>query len=338
MKNFIKSHPNISYVLFTFIISWSFWGSSLVVNYSDDMFLGITLVGGFGPALAAFVLMHIQSDMKLTLGNHRLFWLSSFIAIGVVVVTYFLVQDAGAEGYKNNFWSGLEDPGVPAIFLITICCLFWGLLVSNATNRGLKENYLKSFLFHSNKIKWYAFALLLLPAVYLLSFGVGTLLNLKTTEALFSADTYFFIGFVHTFIFTGGNEEFGWRGFFQKELQKKYSPLLSAFVIAIVWVFWHLPLHINGFYPSEFSFISRFTLGLQLALLFTWLYNKSGYSLLSVVILHAMNNNVSDVFGSSYLPAMAIGIVLVVFFIIDNKMWVRKNYHDHIYQSRVLGS
>ncbi len=336
MKNFIKSHPIISYTLITFTISWFFWGSSIVINFSDDIFLGVILVGGFGPAIAAFIMMHVQSEKKITLGSNRLFWSSSFVAIAVVVVTYFLVQSATDEAWKTSVWFGLKDPGLVAIFLITACCLFWGLLVSNAYNEDLKENFLTSFLFQKKKIKWYAFALLLFPAIYSLSFGAGKLLGLKTTEALFSPDAGFFIGFILTFIFMGGNEEFGWRGFFQKELQKKYSPLLSAFVIAIAWVFWHLPLHYNGFYPSDFSFISRFTLGFQMALLYTWLYNKSGYSLLSVVILHAMYNNVSDIFGSSYVPAMSIGIVLVLIFIIEDKMWVKKNYHDTIYQPSVL--
>lgn len=117
----------------------------------------------------------------------------------------------------------------------------------------------------------------------------------------------------------------------QKELQKKYNPLIASLLIAAAWMLWHLPLHFNGFYPPDVIFFDRITLSLQLAFLFTWFYNRSGYSILTVMILHAMNNNVGRIFGGSYLPAVALSVGLVLYFIIDNKMWKRKAYHQTVY-------
>ncbi len=63
----------------------------------------------------------------------------------------------------------------------------------------------------------------------------------------------------------------------------------------------------------------------------TWFYNRSGYSILTVMLLHAMNNNSEKLFGNSYLPAMAMGVIIVIYFIIDNKMWEMKSYHKEVY-------
>jgi membrane protease YdiL (CAAX protease family) len=174
-------------------------------------------------------------------------------------------------------------------------------------------------------------AILIYPALYALSYALGKILNLETTETLIDLNWGFCIAFLLTFFTTGSVEEFGWRGYLQKEAQKKYSPLITSLIIAAVWMLWHLPLHFNGFYPSDLSFFSRITLALQLAFLFTWFYNRSGYSILTVMILHAMNNNVGRVFGSSYLPAVALGVGLIIYFIIDNKMWKNKSYHNQFY-------
>ncbi len=205
-------------------------------------------------------------------------------------------------------------------------------MISNSKNKKLRENYLKSFLFDKTRIKWYVFAILFYPALYALSYVLGNLFDLETTTSFFYPDPYFILAFILTF-FAAGPEEFGWRGFLQKELQKKYNPLITVLIIGFVWALWHLPLHYNGFYPSESTFSSRFLLTFQLSILFLWVYNKSGYSILTVMLLHAFNNNVDRIVGGSYIPAMVLGVIVVIIFIIDNKMWQRKNYHIKFYSA-----
>jgi membrane protease YdiL (CAAX protease family) len=203
--------------------------------------------------------------------------------------------------------------------------------MSNSKNTDIKENYLKSFLFDKTRIKWYMFAILFYPALYTFNYVLGNLFILETSEFFFNPDPYIILAFLLTFFFTGGPEEFGWRGFLQKELQKKYNPLITVLIIGFVWALWHLPLHYNGFYPPEYTFSSHFLIIFQLTILFLWLYNKSGYSILAVIILHALNNNADRIFGASYIPAMVVAVILVIIFIFDNKMWKRKNYAKEIY-------
>ncbi len=258
----------------------------------------------------------------------------------IPLVLFILVRvlfELGHSGTwtRNDFYDGITEMGVAGTLLLLVFCFIWGLFISNARNKKLKENYLGSFLFDKQKFKWYVLAILIYPALYALSYVLGKSLNLDTTGTLVDLNWGFFIAFSLTFFTTGSVEEFGWRGYLQKEAQKKYSSLINSMIIAAVWMLWHLPLHFNGFYPSDFSFFSRITIVLQIAFLFTWFYNRSGYSILTVMILHAMANNVGMVFGASYLPAMALGVGLIIYFIIDNRMWKNKSYHDQFYEQSI---
>ena len=338
IKKIIKSNPIISYLIITFLITWSFWFAPMIISLPKDINLGIILIGGFGPAIAAFILLHIYSGIRIKIELKSLFWLFSFIAILIISLVTVFVKIGNSSTWDRNFWNGLNDLSILGAILLLASCFFWGLMMSNSKNINLRENFLKSFLFDSTKIKWYAFAFLFYPILYALGFVFGKLFNYETSESLFTPDTYFIPAFLLTFFFTGAPEEFGWRGFFQKELQKKYNPLITSILIALVWSSWHIPLHYNGFYSSDFDFLNRFLISFQLGLLFTWCYNKSGYSILTVMILHTMNNNVGKIFGSSYYPAMTLGIIIVLIFIIDNKMWKKKDYHSEIYTPKIADS
>ncbi|WP_370392167.1 CPBP family intramembrane glutamic endopeptidase [uncultured Winogradskyella sp.] len=327
MIRLLKSNPSISYLVITFVISWLFWFSPIFIDLPDDIYFSIIVVGGFGPAISGLVLLHLQSSKKITIASRSLFWIVSFAFALLLAMTHYLVNN---EARLGKFWFKLKDIGLIAIVILLLCSLFLGLLASNSKNNDLKENYLKSLIFDKTKIKWYVLAVLFYPVLYILGFAFGELFGFGTSESLFTPDIYDVPGFLLIF-FLAGAEEFGWRGFLQKELQKKYNPLISAIIISIAWTLWHIPLHYNGFYDS--GIFGRLLLSFQLGILFTWFYNKSGYSILTVMLLHTMNNWVGNIFGTSYYPAMALGIILFIFFIINNKMWQMKNYHIKFYST-----
>jgi len=170
MKKSIKSNPILAYLLLTFIISWLFWVIPMISNLPNDIYFGIILVGGFGPAISGFILLHIQSGKKIKIASKSLFWLFTFLFALLLFVTHYLVNN---EAPLNNFWFNLKDIGLFATVILLACSLFWGLLVSNSRNNNLKENFLKSFLFNKSKIKWYAFAFLFYPILYALVFLFG---------------------------------------------------------------------------------------------------------------------------------------------------------------------
>ena len=306
----------------------------MIISLPKDINLGIILIGGFGPAISAFILLHICSATRIKIELKSLFWLFSFIAILVIGIASVFVKMGNSNTWDRNLWNGLDELSILGVILLLASCFFWGLMMSNSKNIGLRENYLKSFLFDKTKIKWYVLAILFIPVIYMLSFALGKLFDLESTRPFFTPDVFFFLAFLLTFFFTGAPEEFGWRGFLQKELQKKYNPLITALIIGLVWGLWHLPLHYNGLYPEDFTFLSRFAVQFQGAFLFLWFYNKSGYSILTVMLLHASSNNFYRIFGDSYMPALVLGIILVIVVIFESKLWQRKNYHIKFYSAK----
>lgn len=90
----------------------------------------------------------------------------------------------------------------------------------------------------------------------------------------------------------GFGEEIGWRGFALPRLQKTRSVSRATLILALVWALWHTPAF---FYLDTIQnlggliSVPGFLIGvLFAAVLFTWLYNGTGGSILMVAIWHAL--------------------------------------------------
>jgi uncharacterized protein len=101
------------------------------------------------------------------------------------------------------------------------------------------------------------------------------------------------IFFVLPFLDGPLGEEIGWRGFFLPELQKRYSPIVSSLIVGVVWYSWHLPLyHSDGWELSPTILLKYLLLVVSLSFLHTWLFKRSGESVLLAVLFHNMTNYV----------------------------------------------
>ena len=113
------------------------------------------------------------------------------------------------------------------------------------------------------------------------------------------------------FLITGATgEELGWRGLMLGELQKKWSGLVSALIIAPFWVAFHIPLWIRpefGYSGLPFGVFAVSTVALSVTM--AYLVNKSGGSLFTVTLAHFLMN-----FGLAFVPAL--GMDAARFFII----------------------
>jgi membrane protease YdiL (CAAX protease family) len=105
-----------------------------------------------------------------------------------------------------------------------------------------------------------------------------------------------FLPFLVFSIVTTIPEETGWRGFALPRLQRSWGPLLASLVVGSLWGLWHLP---DFFYlqavQSGISFPLFFAGTVSTSILFTWVFNGTGGSLLMVSILHSSFNS-ADVF------------------------------------------
>lgn len=148
-------------------------------------------------------------------------------------------------------------------------------------------------------IRWYLLVLLGVPLITLL--GAFALLGTVPLDALARNWPVIFTGYpiyvVYIAIFTGMGEEPGWRGFALPRLQDRHGPLLATAVLAVAWAMWHLPNVLFGGWTG-LSFSLWLVQCLASAFIYTWVYNRTGGSILMAALLHgAINGSAGLVTG-----------------------------------------
>jgi len=153
------------------------------------------------------------------------------------------------------------------------------------------------------------FALFLVGTVFLPEPLRGPVSRPRLPSASNAVAIFVVLTFLRTFLYAGGvGEEPGWRGFLLPTLQERYSPLVASLVVWFFWALWHLPLDVTGYVGNTFGAYldNRFLRLLPLTVIMTWLYNRSGGSVLTTAVFHTSMNTFP-----SFLPSAA-GVVWVL--------------------------
>lgn len=143
--------------------------------------------------------------------------------------------------------------------------------------------------------KWYVAAIGIPAGIALGAAGMSATLGGPIDIGAFSPSLLTLaFGILLGTLIGGGQEEIGWRGFAQPELQQRYGGLVAAVIIGVLWGLWHLPLFFDPNAPH-----AQWPLASQLAyfvgitgfsVLLAWVYNGSGGSILLVMIMHGSEN------------------------------------------------
>jgi membrane protease YdiL (CAAX protease family) len=124
-------------------------------------------------------------------------------------------------------------------------------------------------------------------------------------------------------VLAGLGEEFGWRGFLLPRLQLRHTALVSSLIVGAYHSLWHLPLFfLDGVDQQEMAesmglfaaFLGYSVLVIALAVLFTWIFNNTGGSVLMVAVCHgALNAWVGGYFDvAGWAGAVGRGCLLVL--------------------------
>ena len=116
------------------------------------------------------------------------------------------------------------------------------------------------------------------------------------------------------FLTSGCGEEFGWRGFALPRLQRTHSAMTSSLLLAIGWAGWHLPalLYLPSYAAIGLRILPGFFVGILAgAIVLTWLYNRSGGSVIAAVLWHSSFNFVTASPNAAG-AAVAVTSVLVI--------------------------
>lgn len=112
-------------------------------------------------------------------------------------------------------------------------------------------------------------------------------------------------------------EEPGWRGYALHQLLRRLSPFAASLWVAAVWFVWHLPLFwLPGSAQADVPLGTFAWTLLCYALVFTWLYRRSGGSTLVCLVLHTGINTAWFVLphvlpGAMEQPGFGASFILV---------------------------
>jgi membrane protease YdiL (CAAX protease family) len=153
---------------------------------------------------------------------------------------------------------------------------------------------------------WYVVALLLPPAIAGTAAGLNLLLGAQPRAAGVLADgpslalTFLLVLLIPGY--GGAWEEPGWRGYGVPALQARRSALSASLVLGLLVAGWHLPLFATG--QASWAELGSIVGAM---VVFNWVFNGTGGSVLLVMLLHASNNTFSGgLFGRMFSGADAV--------------------------------
>src|SRR5918998_1628803 len=151
---------------------------------------------------------------------------------------------------------------------------------------------------------WYAAALLLPVAVYVVAVSLSILLGARASTAeQFGSWYLIFPLFAYSLLFplSGAfGEELGWRGYALPRVQARLWALSAALIIGVIQTAWHLPLFVSDRSTSPVPLIVGY---MGLGILATWVFNNTRGSVLMTMLLHASNNTNVGFFGQMFRGA-----------------------------------
>jgi uncharacterized protein len=111
-------------------------------------------------------------------------------------------------------------------------------------------------------------------------------------------------------------EEVGWRGFALRRLQQDHSALSATVILTCAWAAWHVPAFfvVAGYAGMNVGTVIGFFFGLLGgAFVLTWMYNRTGGSVLMVALWHASFNLVTGTRAGRGVTAAVVSTVVMLF-------------------------
>jgi membrane protease YdiL (CAAX protease family) len=98
------------------------------------------------------------------------------------------------------------------------------------------------------------------------------------------------------FLTYGLGEEIGWRGFALPRLQRSRTAASATLILGLLWALWHTPafFYLDSYERLGLVMLPAFAVSVLCgAVVYTWLYNSTGGSVLMTALFHAVFNFLS---------------------------------------------
>ncbi|MBN2171215.1 MAG: CPBP family intramembrane metalloprotease [Candidatus Krumholzibacteriota bacterium] len=318
LSHWIASRPVIAFFAITYLLSWPlFFVVFRVLPQSMAAQGTLGSLAVFAPAVAAMIVAAVAEPARLP-RQRAAHWATFAVAwlLAWATLVLFAARVRGAP------------VGPPLVVFGAILALLPAFTASRAFSRvaGVRRHFRTLAAPRGNAV-WYLVALLAFPAVQLAGAGLTRLLGGEggaaagpgiavdpAVAALILLNGFFFAG--------GINEESGWRGFALPRLQRRLCPLVAGLVVWVFWALWHLPADLASGDPASAILVNRVFLNAMWSVLFMWVYNRTGGSLLAPALFHPAMNASGELLPRTDV-ATALFVVLVLAAIVSDRMWRR---------------
>jgi membrane protease YdiL (CAAX protease family) len=131
-------------------------------------------------------------------------------------------------------------------------------------------------------------------------------------------------------------EEFGWRGFAQPRLQKRYGALKTSILVGLVWGTFHLwILPICHCMSLTDVIVTQYLRLIAMAVIYAWIYNSTKGSLFLVMVAHAAHNItvalMPAIGGNAVIVALSyFAVAIAVVLMTDRRTLTRSNSRKRV--------
>jgi membrane protease YdiL (CAAX protease family) len=192
---------------------------------------------------------------------------------------------------------------------------------------GLKSLYARLIHWRFG-IQWYALILIGIPVLGWIVTRFTESNPLKETEDL--AQLLLMLFYV---LVTGPLcEELGWRGYALPRLLKSFNPFAASLILGAIWGVWHLPsFFLGGMVQAGLSLPLFLLNALLLSIFVTWVFQRTGGSVLITVLIHFTVNICASIIGVAVPVFVVLFLTVDIFILVIDKQfgWFRPMDFDH---------
>ena len=167
------------------------------------------------------------------------------------------------------------------VFIPTLVCIPLAYLTEGRD--GLRQLFSSA----NSGLRWLAIGAAVGALVRVAVFVAGSILDMPIQADLSGPGTWFVVLATVPLAYF---EELGWRRFALDRLLKSRSPFESALLLGLPWGLLHIVILLPGMMSAGVPVIGQVGTVILISIVLTWAYVRSGGSVLTVTLLHGVQN------------------------------------------------
>lgn len=186
-----------------------------------------------------------------------------------------------------TYLTPIPRAGLPFVLVAIPAAVALALAAATEGGRGIRSLLGRLALRHMGGIRWLIGALALALAMRLAVGLIAQMMGLIPAVPLRPENVPQTAILAVTFLVAALLEELGWRGFALSRLLDRQSPAVAGLALGVPWGLVHIVLHLPGMWAEGLAWLPTVVQLVALSVVLTWLFVRSGQSVLLVTLFHA---------------------------------------------------